>query len=89
MSVPKNCPRLHSPAPVPVASGRVGYSRPVGEHLKYLILAGDRPVACLAWSSAPLQLDLRDRFVGAPKAAYRHHLHQISYNSRYLILPWV
>jgi len=67
----------------------LGYSRPVGEHLKYLVLAGERPVACLAWSSAPLQLDLRDRFVGAPRAAYRHNLHQIAYNSRYLILPWV
>ena len=67
----------------------LGYSRPVGEHLKYLVLAGERPVACLAWSSAPRQLDLRDQFVGAPKAAYRHNLHQIAYNSRYLILPWV
>ena len=67
----------------------LGYSRPVGEHLKYLVVAGERPVACLAWSSAALQLDLRDRFVGAPKAAYRHNLHQIAYNSRYLIVPWV
>ena len=67
----------------------LGYSRPVGEHLKYLILAGERPVACLAWSSAPRQLDLRDQLVGAPRAAYRHNLHQIAYNSRYLILPWV
>lgn len=67
----------------------LGYSRPVGEHLKYLVLAGSRPVACLGWSSAPLKLDLRDRFVGAPKEAYRHHLHCIAYNSRYLILPWV
>lgn len=67
----------------------LGYSRPVGEHLKYLVVAGERPLACLAWSSAPLQLDLRDRFVGAPKAAYRHNLHQIAYNSRYLIVPWV
>jgi hypothetical protein len=67
----------------------LGYRRPVGEHLKYLVYAGERPVACLAWSSAPLKLDLRDRFVGAPKAAYRHHLSQIAYNSRYLILPWV
>ena len=67
----------------------LGYSRPVGEHLKYLVLAGARPVACLGWSSAPRQLNLRDRFVGAPKEAYRHHLHQIAYNSRFLILPWV
>jgi hypothetical protein len=67
----------------------LGYSRPVGEHLKYLVLAGERPLACLAWSSAPRQLDLRDRFVGAPREAYRHNLHQIAYNSRFLIVPWV
>jgi hypothetical protein len=67
----------------------LGYSRPVGEHLKYLILAGERPLACLAWSSAPLQLDLRDRFVGAPKQAYRHKLSQIAYNTRFLVVPWV
>ena len=67
----------------------LGYSRPVGEHLKYLVLAGERPVACLGWSSAPLKLNLRDQLVGAPKTAYRHNLHLIAYNSRYLILPWV
>ncbi len=67
----------------------LGYSRPVGEHLKYLVLAGGRPVACLGWSSAPLKLKLRDELVGAPMAAYRHNLHLIVYNSRYLILPWV
>jgi Domain of unknown function (DUF4338) len=67
----------------------LGYRRPVGEHLKYLVLAGARPIACLGWSSAPLQLNLRDQFVGAPKAAYRHNLHLIAYNTRYLILPWV
>jgi len=67
----------------------LGYSRPVGEHLKYLVLAGERPVACLGWSSAPRQLNLRDQWVGAPKEAYRHNLHLIAYNSRFLVLPWV
>ncbi len=67
----------------------LGYSRPVGEHLKYLVWAGSRPIACLGWSSAPRQLNLRDRFVGAPKAAYAHHLHLIAYNTRFLIVPWV
>lgn len=67
----------------------LGYSRPVGEHLKYLVWAGARPIACLGWSSAPRQLKLRDRFVGAPKDAYRHNLHRIVYNTRYLIVPWV
>ena len=66
----------------------LGYSRPVGEHLKYLVWAGQRPIACLGWSSAPRQLDLRDRFVGAPKDVYRHNLHRIAYNTRYLLVPW-
>jgi hypothetical protein len=67
----------------------LGYSRPVGEHLKYLVVAKARPIACMGWNSAPRQLNLRDQFVGAPKEAYRHNLHLIAYNSRYLILPWV
>ena len=67
----------------------LSYSRPVGEHLKYLVLAGAQPIACLSWNSAPLKLTLRDEFVGAPRDAYRHNLHLIAYNSRYLILPWV
>jgi hypothetical protein len=66
----------------------LGYSRPVGEHLKYLVLAGERPLACLAWNSAPLRLDLRDQFVGADKSTYRHNLDKIVYNSRFLIVPW-
>lgn len=67
----------------------LGFSRPVGEHLKYLVLCGDRPVACMAWNSGPLKLKLRDAFVGAPRQAYAHNLHLIAYNSRYLIAPWV
>ena len=67
----------------------LGYSRPVGEHLKYVVWAGARPIACSSWTSATRQLDLRDRWVGADKAAYQHHLQLIAYNHRYLILPWV
>jgi hypothetical protein len=66
----------------------LGYSRPVGEHLKYLVWAKERPIACLGWSSAPRQLNLRDQLVGAPKEAYRHNLHRIAYNTRYLLVPW-
>ena len=67
----------------------LGFSRPVGEHLKYLVLCEDRPLACMAWNSGPLKLTLRDEFVGAPRQAYAHNLHLIAYNSRYLIAPWV
>jgi len=42
----------------------LGYEQPVGEHLKYVVWAQGRPIACLAWSSAPRHLASRDRFIG-------------------------
>ena len=67
----------------------LGYMRPVGEHLKYLICAGSQPVACLTWSSAPRHLGPRDRFIGWSPLVRRRNLHLIAYNTRFLILPWV
>jgi hypothetical protein len=67
----------------------LGYTQPVGEHLKYLVWAQGRPVACLAWSSAPRHLGSRDRFIGWSAPQRRAHLHLLAYNTRFLILPWV
>jgi hypothetical protein len=67
----------------------LGYTRAVGEHLKYLVLAHERPVACLAWSSGPWHMGPRDRFIGWSPAIRRAHLHLLAYNTRFLILPWV
>lgn len=64
------------------------YTQPVGEHLKYLVFAGNRPVACLAWSSAARHLGARDRFIGWSREARRRNIRFIAYNSRFLILPW-
>ena len=67
----------------------LGYTQPVGEHLKYLVSAAGRPVACLAWSSAPRHLGSRDRFIGWTAEARRKNIRFLAYNSRFLILPWV
>ena len=67
----------------------LGYTRPVGEHLKYLVYAAGRPIACLAWSSAPRHLGARDRFIGWSAEVRRRNLRFVAYNPRYLILPWV
>jgi hypothetical protein len=67
----------------------LGYTQPVGEHLKYLVSAHGRPIACLAWSSAPRHLGPRDRFLGWSIEARRRNIHLIAYNLRFLILPWV
>jgi hypothetical protein len=67
----------------------LGYVQPVGEHMKFLVYAGERPVACFTWSSAPRHLAPRDRFIGWSQEARRRNIRGIAYNSRYLILPWV
>jgi len=67
----------------------LGYSQPVGEHLKYLVYAQGRPVACVAWSSAPRHLGSRDRFIGWDKQARLKNIRLLAYNTRFLILPWV
>lgn len=67
----------------------LGYTHPVGEHLKYLVAAQGRPLACLAWASAPRHLGPRDRFLGWSPAACRRNIHLLAHNTRYLILPWV
>ena len=67
----------------------LGYTQPVGEHLKYMVFANGRPVACLAWSSAPRHLGSRDRFIGWSAKARLKNIRLLAYNSRFLILPWV
>src|SRR5271165_189847 len=67
----------------------LGYEQPVGEHLKYLAWAQGRPIACMAWSSAPRHLGSRDRYIGWNAEARRRNIRFIAYNTRFLILPWV
>jgi hypothetical protein len=66
-----------------------GAAKSVGEHLKYLVWGQGRPVACLAWSSAPRHLGSRDRYIGWSAEARRRNVRFIAYNTRFLILPWV
>jgi hypothetical protein len=67
----------------------LGYEQPVGEHLKYLVWAHGRPIACVAWSSAPRHIGARDRYIGWSQQARRHNIRFVAYNTRFLILPWV
>jgi hypothetical protein len=67
----------------------LGYEQPVGEHLKYLVWTHGRPLAGLAWSSAPRHLGSRDRYIGWSGEARRRNLRLLAYNTRFLILPWV
>jgi len=67
----------------------LGYTQPVGEHLKYIAFSNDRPIACLAWSSAPWYIGARDRFIGWSPEIRQKNLPLIINNTRFLVLPWV
>lgn len=67
----------------------LGYSQPVGEHLKYLAYANGKLLACIAFSSAPYAIACRDTFIGWTPEDRERNRHLLAYNTRYLILPWV
>lgn len=67
----------------------LGYTQPVGEHLKYIIYCAHRPIACIAFGSAPRHIGSRDRFIGWDPKIRRCNIHLLAYNTRFLILPWV
>lgn len=67
----------------------LGYTQPVGEHLKYIVYVQEQPIACLSWSSAARHIGCRDKFIGWSQAQRTVNLPLMAYNSRFLILPWV
>ena len=67
----------------------LGCPRLVGEHLKYVAYAGERPIALVGWASALWYVGARDRFIGWSNEQRKAHLHLVADNVRFLILPWV
>jgi len=67
----------------------LGYVHPVGQHLKYLVRAQGKPIACLCWSSAARHLGPRDKYIGWSPQARLANVKYVAYQSRFLILPWV
>ncbi|MDB6100738.1 MAG: hypothetical protein JWO52_737 [Gammaproteobacteria bacterium] len=67
----------------------LGYTQPVGEHLKFMVYAGTRPVALFAWSSAARHLGPRDRYLGWASELRRQNIRFLANNTRYLIPGWV
>ena len=67
----------------------LGYCHPVGESLKYIVFANERPIAFMSWSSAPRLSIIRDKFIGWSKEIRTKNIHFIAYNNRFLIPHWV
>lgn len=65
------------------------YAFPIGEYLKYIFYLNERPIACIALSSAVRHIKSRDNYIGWSKEIREKNIHLIAYNTRFLILPWV
>lgn len=68
----------------------LSYRQPVGENMLYLAVDRyDRPLACLLFGSAAWSCAARDLHLGWSYEQRRKHLHLLTNNHRFLILPWV
>ncbi|MDH3834958.1 MAG: DUF4338 domain-containing protein [Nitrosopumilus sp.] len=68
----------------------LGFSRPVGQNMKYLVRAADgRVLACLLFGAAAWKVQDRDRFIGWNALTRETYLNGLTNNTRFLICPWV
>jgi len=68
----------------------LGYKNTVGENLKYLVRSRDGcPLACVLFGSAAWKSAARDSHIGWSAPVRERHLHYVTNNTRFLILPWV
>ncbi len=68
----------------------LGYRRPIGPQLRYLIVDGQgRRLGALLFSYAVKSLPCRDEWVGWQDRKHKKHLNLVVSNNRFLILPWV
>jgi hypothetical protein len=68
----------------------LGYYRPVGENLPYLVESCcGQLLACAVFGAAAWKCAPRDEFVGWSDEARREHLQFVANNMRLLIPPWV
>jgi hypothetical protein len=62
----------------------------VGENLQYMVTdVNGRLLACLLFGSAAWKCSPRDQYIGWTREQRERHLHLITNNTRFLILPWV
>lgn len=68
----------------------LGFSRSVGQNLKYLVHdQRGRVLACLLFGSSAWRCADRDRFIGWSDTVRAQRLNWTTNNTRFLILPWV
>ena len=67
----------------------LGYGVPLGAHIKYFVMLGREPIACLAFAGAAWRVEARDRWVGWNNEQRKRNLRFVVNNTRFLIFPWI
>jgi hypothetical protein len=68
----------------------LGYGRPVGQNMKYLILGRDeRFLGCLLFGAAAWKIEAREQWLGWSTEAREQNIGLLCNNTRFLILDWV
>ena len=68
----------------------LGYRRPFGPHLRYVILdRRGRRLGCLLFEASASSVPCRDEWIGWQDRTWKKHLNRVVCNSRFLIFPWV
>jgi len=68
----------------------LGCRQHVGEHMKYLVYdCQGEAVSCLLFGSAAWSCADRDRYIGWDRQTRIRHLHLMTNNMRFLIMPWL
>ena len=68
----------------------LGFVRPVGQNMKYLIYSSHgRVLGCLLFGAAAWKTQGRDTYIGWSPQQREKHLGLLTNNTRFLILPWV
>ena len=67
----------------------LGYKSMIGPRVKYLVTAGDVPIAAISFNRASLRVEARDKWLGWNEEGRRTLLPHVVSNNRFLILPWV
>ena len=68
----------------------LGWSGAIGENLQYTVTTETgQLLACMVFGSAAWKCRARDEFIGWSPLQKQQRLHEITNNTRFLILPWV
>jgi len=67
----------------------LGYKKMIGPRVKYLVMAGDKPLAAISFNRASLHVGVRDAWLGWSVVGRRELLPHVVSNNRFLIMPGV